>query len=279
MLFLVLPCVSSSPHILPRFNLPNINWTNNVGVESESHRLLDFIEDNFLHQSVNEPTRQSNILDLVISSQENLVSNTSTGEQLDNCDHNSVRFDINLPFVQNKNSVLVPNFSTANYTGLRNALDEMTFSNTGTVEDMWNSFKQQFMNKQNRFIPLRDKKQTINNRPRWYNKEIAEAIKQRNKLYKAKKADINPTTIKSYDDARRVVKKLIRQAKRQYEIDIAQKSTEDPKTFYSYINNRKQIKSGIGPLIGQNGKFTSDNYEMTSSRNEYFKAVYIYYSK
>ena len=43
--------------IVGDFNLPNINWTNNVGIESESHRLLDFIEDNFLHQSVTEPTR------------------------------------------------------------------------------------------------------------------------------------------------------------------------------------------------------------------------------
>ena len=35
------------------FNLPNLNWTNNVGVENESHRLLDFIDDHFMHQLVN----------------------------------------------------------------------------------------------------------------------------------------------------------------------------------------------------------------------------------
>ena len=78
---------------------------------------------------------------------------------------------------------------------------------------MWNSLKQQFMKVQNKYIPLRDKKQTINNRSRWYNKEITEAIRQRNKLYKAKKSNINPTTVKSYNDARGVVKKINSESK------------------------------------------------------------------
>ena len=260
--------------IVGDFNLPNINWSNNIGVESESHRLLDFIDDNFLHQTVTEPTRQSNILDLVISSQENLVVNTRTGEHLGNCDHNTVRFDINLPFIQHKNSVLVPNFHEANYSGLSIALDEITLNQSATVEDAWSSFKQQFMNLQNIYIPLRDKKQATNNKPRWYNNNIAQAIRQRDKLYRAKKSSENSVTINSYNNARREVKKLIRQAKRQYELQIAQESTKDPKAFYGYINNRKQLKSGIGPLIGRNGDLTSDNYEIASSLNEYFKSVF-----
>ena len=57
-------------------------------------------------------------------------------------------------------------------------------------------------------------------------------------------------------------------------MNTAQKSKNDPKTFYSYINNRKQIKSGVGPLIGKNGNLTSDTYEMASSLNEYYKSVF-----
>ncbi|WP_435362542.1 hypothetical protein, partial [Klebsiella pneumoniae] len=71
-------------------------------------------------------------------------------------------------------------------------LDEITLSHIATVEDAWNSFKQQFMNLQDIYIPLRDKKQAMSDRPRWYNSNIARAIKQRDKLYRAKK---NPMII------------------------------------------------------------------------------------
>ena len=36
------------------FNLPHIDWQNCSGVESKSHRMIQFIENNFLHQLVTE---------------------------------------------------------------------------------------------------------------------------------------------------------------------------------------------------------------------------------
>ena len=61
--------------IMGDFNLPEINWQDHSFVESKSGRLINFAEDNFLFQLVNEPTRGANILDLIFSNQEYLVLN------------------------------------------------------------------------------------------------------------------------------------------------------------------------------------------------------------
>lgn len=58
--------------------------------------MLDFVENDCFSQMVNEPTRESNIFDLAIASQENLLDNVSFGKHLGSCDHSLVLLDIEL---------------------------------------------------------------------------------------------------------------------------------------------------------------------------------------
>ncbi len=99
---------NNDSEILGDFNLPHIDWATLSGTEIESHRMIEFLEENYLSQMVSEPTRQNNILDLVITkakrilqltvvitTQDNLVSNVTVGEHFGSCDHKLVRIDIN----------------------------------------------------------------------------------------------------------------------------------------------------------------------------------------
>lgn len=63
--------------LLGDFNLPEIDWSNNrVLRQSDVYILLmDVVQDNFLTQLTNEPTRDSNILDLVLTTSPDLVNN------------------------------------------------------------------------------------------------------------------------------------------------------------------------------------------------------------
>ncbi len=54
-----------------------------TGAERESQTMLEFLNDNFLHQSAAEPIRENNILGLVIVSQDDLIHNVAVGEHLD----------------------------------------------------------------------------------------------------------------------------------------------------------------------------------------------------
>ena len=54
------------------------------------------IQDSFLTQHVLETTRGENVLDIVLSSQKELVDNVKRHEPLGNSDHNQIHFDINV---------------------------------------------------------------------------------------------------------------------------------------------------------------------------------------
>jgi len=57
------------------FNYPKINWsTLDSDSDPPSTAVRDLILDNYLYQHVREPTRENNILDLIISSNESIFS-------------------------------------------------------------------------------------------------------------------------------------------------------------------------------------------------------------
>src|SRR5664279_658979 len=69
------------------FNFPNINW-DTLDSDLSSGRFRDLILDNYLVQHVKQPTRDTNILDLVFTSDFNMVDNVDVIEHLGNSDHN-----------------------------------------------------------------------------------------------------------------------------------------------------------------------------------------------
>ena len=139
---------------------------------------------------------------------------------------------------------------------------------------MWIDFKDQFMMHQNKYIPLGKKDSNYNIKNEWYGPTIGRALRDRNKLYKLKKANNDPDALARYNHARREVKKQIRQAKKNYECNIAKEAKNNPKKFYKYINSKKQKKSGIGPLSNSAGEIITDNKEMANTFNDYFSSVF-----
>ena len=259
--------------IMGDFNLPQINWKDHTYVETESERLMHFVEENFLYQHVNEPTRNSNVLDLVISNQLFLIKNIKVREHLGTCDHNMIEFEINKKANPQKVPIYVPNFSKANYEELNKALSNITLE-TDNINKVWTEYKNKFMLLQNTYIPLRNKNLINKNKTEWYGPTIGRVLRHRNMLYKRKKATNNTETAAQYNTARREVKKLIRQEKRKYEINVATNAKDDPKKFYKYINNNKHIKSGIGPLLNEDGETITDDKLMTNTFNDYFSSVF-----
>ena len=79
--------------------------------------------------------------------------------------------------------------------------------------------------------------------------------------------------LRLYNVARQHVKTVIKQAKRRYEENIAAESKNNAKLFFSYINNKKHIRSGIGPLKDSAGTLVTDDQSMTSMLNNYFSSV------
>lgn len=68
---------SESP-ILIDFNFPHIDWMSISGTKGGSHKMPKVLQNNYVRQMVTEPMQQSNTLDLVVVTQDNLVGNVTS---------------------------------------------------------------------------------------------------------------------------------------------------------------------------------------------------------
>ena len=78
--------------IMGDFNLPELDWAKSETLD-DSHPFIVCVNNNFLFQGVTEGTRSSNILDLVLTSEENMIENVTVGEPFGSSDHQIIRFN------------------------------------------------------------------------------------------------------------------------------------------------------------------------------------------
>ena len=92
---MVSAAADSNALIFGDFNYPNIDWIN-LDEDSGSRHFLDMVNDSYLTQYVTRPTRGSNILDLMLSTEPDMIriSEVDVREHLANCDHNILAWKI-----------------------------------------------------------------------------------------------------------------------------------------------------------------------------------------
>ena len=108
--------------------------------------MLSVVENSDLTQLVTFPTRGGSILDLVLSSHSDLVSNIHSSEGIS--DHSTVSFDVNLAIKLNKKKPRsVYKFSNTDFNEVRMDATELSkafFARNSldySVEDNWQFFK------------------------------------------------------------------------------------------------------------------------------------------
>ena len=168
----------------------------------------------------------------------------------------------------------MPNFKRGNFEDLRSALSHLSLPTTDQVEEVWSYFKNQLLTQQRNFIPYCEKRPSNNKNHPWFNTEIKRALQLRNNLHKRMKLQRSSENIGLYNEARRRVKAIIKQAKRSYEVNIAAESKNNAKMFFRYINTKKHIRSGIGPLKDSAGNLVTNDQCMASMLNNYFGSVF-----
>ncbi|MCP4269715.1 MAG: hypothetical protein GY777_29775 [Candidatus Brocadiaceae bacterium] len=276
-------CRNRNVCIVGDFNYRNINWVEKTG-NIEAEDFLEVVNDNFLFQHVIEPTRNENILDLVLSKAENMIHGIEIGGQLASSDHEEIRFGIKSSQNQIENVTSVPNFRQANYEGLRDYLKEVWEDSEGSgtellgqeetgnisVEDGYNNFLDVVHRGQELNIPSRQYRSKRTD-PRWLNNRLKHMIGKKKGVYRRiKRGEIQLRS--QYTELNRLVKKEIRKAKRDYEIKIANDSKVNPKGFYQLY--RTKARENIGPLKSEDGHITENVEEMCRILNAYFLSVF-----
>ena len=104
------------------FNHGNIKLDTLQSTGLEDQKMVCLIRDNFLTQHVLEPTRATRVLDIVLSSQKELVDNVKIKGPLSSSDHNQMHFDINIKSDRTKVKQCRMDFGKGNYKEIRKSL-------------------------------------------------------------------------------------------------------------------------------------------------------------
>lgn len=244
--------------------------------DNESRVFKQLFEDElFMNQLATEPTRQSSILDFILTDCSDLVSDIRICEGLGNSDHNMVKFNISSERKPKNNLVLVPNFNKADFKSIRKDLAKIDWNSELAdldVDEAWDFFKSRLEQVQGKHVPLRQKRSKARKNPVWLTPEVRAALKVKRNAFKTLKESPHDRNQRDYQIARNAVKKKVRAAKRAKELDLARHCNADSKKFFSFYKFNIEPKN-IGPFKVNNELISQDS-EIVELLNDKFKSVF-----
>ena len=273
-LFEELDNIISSSHetiLMGDFNLPEINWTT-METTGRGTRMIRLVNENNLKQHVHAPTRGQNILDIVLSTENELIEQLFIKDKIG--DHNTVEFNITASRTNRESVRYNYNFRRANFVNLRNEIVNTDFEqyfHEKTADECFEYTRDTVLQASMRHIP---KKKTQINNPSWFNNEVKEAITNRDRLYLEWKTSPSEQSEADHKQSCREVKKVVRRAKRNKELNVARLAKHNPKAFYSYVNERRVVRDSVGPLQNTEGELKSSDTEVSDILNKFFASVF-----
>ena len=260
--------------IMGDFNFPSINWVT-LECDSVGEEFRDIIYDNFLVQHVKYPTRENNILDLVLTSDINMIDHLEIREHLDNSDHNIITWKLICNIKIQDNKELCRQYHRANYDDMRNWLNDVDWNNEFEnldVDEVWTRFCSIMNLAVEKFVPLEHKK--TQKYPKWMNRDARRAQKYKSKMWIRYRESRTYNDLVEYKRAQNKAVKQYRKAKRKFEKKLSFDVKSNPKRFYSYIRSRTKVKEIIGPLKDGSGQLISNDEQKCEILNEYFGSVF-----
>lgn len=82
--------------LLGGFNHPDTYWKSNTANCKQSRRLLECIEDSFLTEVIENPSKGDTLLDLLLTNAEKLTRGIKTGDTLSFGEHALVEFSVSM---------------------------------------------------------------------------------------------------------------------------------------------------------------------------------------
>ena len=144
--------------IMGDFNHGHIKWTSLQSPGREDQEFLNLVQDSFLFQHVLEPTRDKNVLDIVLSSQKEFVDSVNICEPLGCSDHNQIHFIIKVKGERNRKIRYRKIFHKGRYKDMREYLEKIDWNNTlknKTATECWNILKREIDCVVDKFVPLK----------------------------------------------------------------------------------------------------------------------------
>jgi hypothetical protein len=257
--------------IMGDFNYKDINWKTGFSSGAASN-FMDLVKECFLYQHVEEPTRENNILDLVLSTEQDLVQEVVIESPVANSDHNVITFVVPLKIKMESRTGKIYNYHKADFLKICSKLELVTWNQNIDSNRQWNFLKGQLLNVREEYVPIR-KPRRGKSAP-WMTISIRKGIRKREKIWKKFVQSPTYRNRTAYTKKRNELCTAIRKAKFNFECKLAENIKDDPKSFYAYVKSKSRARIGIGPLKDENNLLIEDEKGMTRILNNYFASVF-----
>ena len=257
--------------IMGDFNFPDINWED-YSSSQYSVRFRDTCLDSFLHQMIHENTRGNNILDLVLTTHENLISNISSSDPLATCDHNTIEYVLDTSITVTNMKIEQLCLKRANYSNMKLALQGIDWKSELqdlNAEEAWAFFNNTMQEVISTHIPkkkIKKKKQA-----HWFSNDIKVKLSQKKAAWKMFKVSNAKEDLEVYKQLELELKHSIKAAKARYETKISSEIKSNPKKFYSYAS--KKDATNISSVLDQ-GKLLTNDQDIAEALNKFFASTF-----
>ncbi|GAB0208559.1 hypothetical protein GRJ2_003321600 [Grus japonensis] len=150
------------------FNHPDICWRDNAAERKQSRKFLECVDDNFLLQVIEEPTRRGAMLDLILTNKEGLVGDVKLKGSLGCSDHEMVEFRILRAARRACSKLTTLDFSRADFGLFRDLPGRIPWDKAlegRGAQDSWLIFKGHLLQAQERCIPTKRKSSKNTKKP------------------------------------------------------------------------------------------------------------------
>jgi hypothetical protein len=264
------------------FNYPDIDWNCQAGngfTNRPTDRFLQIVEDNFLTQLVDFPTRfrnlqQPSLLDLVLVSESIVVDGLKAGPPLGKSDHAVLTWSVVATALSPEKKESRPQFYKADFVLLNSIFSSIDWHdefNFLTCSEAWEILRDFINNSCECFIPQSAPSQPRNSQP-WMSPKIRNERNHKKKKWQTYKLFPTDANWSNYTRARNDLTQCINNAKQSFEEDLARRSKTNKKLLYSYFRGKRRTSNIIRLKSGNTT--TSAQDEVADIFNDYFTSVY-----
>jgi hypothetical protein len=242
------------------------------------NKLLNLLQLNHLHQLIKDPTRDNNILDLLITDAPNYYLTSGVIPSLPYLDHDAIFGKLVLKYRGSGSHVRhVWQYARGDYARLN-----YLYSNTSwhtdirdeqELEHCVDHLTSQILNLASDCIPNKTVKIRDRDKP-WFSRILKKLFKDRDRLHKRQKRTKDPRHIQLYKDKRKEATDAYRQAKRDYFANMSVRLL-DPETsaknYWKLIKNSMGNRQSVGiPTMTENDLIIHDDKDKATLLNDYF---------
>ncbi|PKU39791.1 rna-directed dna polymerase from mobile element jockey-like [Limosa lapponica baueri] len=226
-------------------------------------------EDNFLSQVIDSPTRGDAILDLLVASASELISDVKAGGSLGCSDHALVEFAVLRDTDPAKSNIRTLNFRKANFPLFKELVSkgpwETALRDNG-AEQSWQIFKDAFHRVQELSIPRCKKSGKEGKTRAWLSQDLLVKLKGKEEMPRQwKQGQV------SWEEHREAAR-LCRDG--ELELNLARDAKNNKKGFYRYVIQKRKVKESVYPLMNPTDKLVTTDEEKAEVSNNTFASVF-----